>query len=51
MKTASTDRKDFIAYPTNRVVGTIGDDDKAKEVIERVAPGRIRAGGHRPPAR
>jgi hypothetical protein len=38
MKTAS---RDFISYPTNRVVGTIGDDEKAKEVISAFAPGRF----------
>jgi len=33
MKTASTDRRDFISYPTNRVVGTVGDDTKARAAI------------------
>jgi len=43
MKTVSADRGSFIAYPTNRVVGTIGDDDKAKEVISAL----LRAGFER----
>ena len=43
MKTVSTDQGSFIAYPTNRVVGTIGDDDKAKEVISAL----LRAGFER----
>jgi len=34
MKAVSTDRRDFIAYPTNRVVGTVGDADKAKAAID-----------------
>lgn len=34
MKAASLDRKDFIPYPTNRVVGTIGDADKARAAID-----------------
>jgi uncharacterized protein (TIGR02246 family) len=33
MKAASTNRRDFIAYPTNRVVGTVGDAGKAREAI------------------
>ncbi len=33
MTAVSTDRKDFIRYPTNRVVGTIGDPDKAAAAI------------------
>ena len=33
MKTASADRKDFVAYPTNRVVGTVTDAGKAREAI------------------
>jgi len=43
MKTVSADRGGFIAYPTNRVVGTIGDDDKAKDVISAL----LRAGFER----
>ena len=34
MKTASADRKDFIAYPTNRVVGTIADAAKAQAAVD-----------------
>jgi uncharacterized protein (TIGR02246 family) len=34
MKAASTDRKNFIPYPTNRVVGTVGDADKAGAAID-----------------
>jgi uncharacterized protein (TIGR02246 family) len=33
MKTASADRRNFISYPTNRVVGTVGDDGKAGAAI------------------
>jgi uncharacterized protein (TIGR02246 family) len=33
MRTGSTDRGNFIAYPTNRVVGTVADDDKAQAAI------------------
>lgn len=40
MKAASSDRRNFIAYPTNRVVGTVGDDDKAKAAIDAL----LRAG-------
>ena len=40
MKTASTERQDFISYPTNRVVGTVGDDGKAKAAIDAL----LRAG-------
>lgn len=40
MKTASADRNDFIAYPTNRVVGTISDAAKAREAIDAL----LRAG-------
>ena len=40
MKTASADRSGFIAYPTNRVVGTIGDEDKARAAIDAL----LRAG-------
>jgi uncharacterized protein (TIGR02246 family) len=40
MKTASTERRDFISYPTNRVVGTVGDDDKARASIDAL----LRAG-------
>ena len=34
MKAVSTDRRDFIPYPTNRVVGTIADADKARAAID-----------------
>jgi uncharacterized protein (TIGR02246 family) len=34
MKAVSTDRGNFITYPTNRVVGTIGDADKARAAID-----------------
>ena len=40
MKTASTERSDFISYPTNRVVGTVGDGDKARAAIDAL----LRAG-------
>ena len=40
MKAVSTDRRDFIWYPTNRVVGTIGDAGKAKAAIDAL----LRAG-------
>lgn len=33
MKAVSADRKDFVAYPTNRVVGTVSDAGKAREAI------------------
>ena len=36
----SINRRDFIGYPTNRVVGTVGDADKAKEAIDAL----LRAG-------
>jgi uncharacterized protein (TIGR02246 family) len=36
----STDRRDFIRYPTNRVVGTVGDAAKAGTVIDAL----LRAG-------
>ena len=31
---ASTERRDFIAYPTNRVVGTVGDVNRARAAID-----------------
>ena len=40
MKAARTDRKDFIRYPLNRVVGTVGDAGKAGAAIEAL----LRAG-------
>ena len=40
MKAVSADRKDFIPYPTNRVVGTVGDAAKAQEAIDAL----LRAG-------
>jgi uncharacterized protein (TIGR02246 family) len=43
MKAASTDRRDFIGYPTNRVVGTVGDDDRARAAIAAL----LRAGFER----
>ena len=33
MKTMSAERKDFVAYPTNRVVGTVSDAGRAREAI------------------
>ena len=36
----SINRRDFIGYPTNRVVGTVGDADKAKAAIDAL----LRAG-------
>jgi uncharacterized protein (TIGR02246 family) len=40
MKTVSAERKDFIPYPTNRVVGTVADAGKAREAIDAL----VRAG-------
>jgi uncharacterized protein (TIGR02246 family) len=40
MKAASTDRTDYISYPTNRVVGTVADDGKARTAIDAL----LRAG-------
>ena len=40
MKAVSTDRRDFIPYPTNRVVGTVGDADKARTAVDAL----LRAG-------
>jgi|SRR6266540_48787 len=40
MKPMSTNRSDFIGYPTNRVVGTVGDAGKAREAIDAL----LRAG-------
>lgn len=40
MKAASTERRDFIAYPTNRVVGAVGDAGKARAAIDAL----LRAG-------
>jgi uncharacterized protein (TIGR02246 family) len=34
MKSVSTDGRDFIPYPTNRVVGTVGDASKAEAAID-----------------
>ena len=34
MATMSSDRRDFIRHPTNRVVGTVGDADKAREAVD-----------------
>jgi uncharacterized protein (TIGR02246 family) len=39
----STNRRGYIGYPTNRVVGTVGDADKAKEAIDAL----LRAGFNR----
>ena len=38
----SINRRDFIGYPTNRVVGTVGDADKARDAIDAL----LRAGFH-----
>ena len=43
MNTSSADRRDFIGYPTNRVVGTVADPDKAGEAISAL----LGAGFHR----
>jgi uncharacterized protein (TIGR02246 family) len=40
MKAVTAERKDFIRYPTNRVVGTVADAAKAKEAIDAL----LRAG-------
>lgn len=40
MRAESTERKDFIPYPTNRVVGTIADAGKARDAIDAL----LRAG-------
>ena len=40
MKAPSTDRRNFIPYPTNRVVGTVGDAAKAGTAVEAL----LRAG-------
>jgi uncharacterized protein (TIGR02246 family) len=40
MTALSTDRRDFIRYPTNRVVGTVGDAGKTREAIDAL----LRAG-------
>ena len=40
MKAVSTDRRDFVLYPTNRVVGTIADAGKAREAVDAL----VRAG-------
>jgi uncharacterized protein (TIGR02246 family) len=40
MKAESADRRDFIRYPTNRVVGTVGDAGKAGEAVDAL----LRAG-------
>ena len=50
MKAVSIDRKNFIAYPTNRVVGTIARRRPGAGCHRRAAPGRIRPRGHRHPA-
>jgi uncharacterized protein (TIGR02246 family) len=34
MEAANTQRRDFIAYPTNRVVGTVGNDASARAAID-----------------
>jgi uncharacterized protein (TIGR02246 family) len=43
MRSENSDRRDFIRYPTNRVVGTIRDSGKADAAIEAL----LRAGFHR----
>jgi uncharacterized protein (TIGR02246 family) len=40
MKAARSDRRGFIAYPTNRVAGTISDAGKAREAVDAL----LRAG-------
>jgi len=40
MNAVSTEHRDFIPYPTNRVVGTVGDAGKAREAIDAL----LRAG-------
>jgi uncharacterized protein (TIGR02246 family) len=40
MKATSADRRDFLTYPTNRVVGTVTDAGKAREAIDAL----LRAG-------
>lgn len=40
MTAASTDRRDFIPYPTNRVVGTVADAGKAQAAVDAL----LRAG-------
>jgi len=40
MKSVTADRAHFIQYPTNRVVGTVGDADKAGEAVKAL----LRAG-------
>jgi uncharacterized protein (TIGR02246 family) len=40
MNAAGTERRDFIAYPTNRVVGTVGDARQAEAAIDAL----LRAG-------
>ena len=42
MKAVSADRRDFVAYPTNRVVGTVTDAGKAREAIAAL----LQAGFH-----
>ena len=36
----STNRRDYIGYPTNRVVGTVGDANNARQAIDSL----LRAG-------
>jgi uncharacterized protein (TIGR02246 family) len=40
MATMSSDRRDFIRHPTNRVVGTVGDADQARHAVDAL----LRAG-------
>lgn len=40
MKALNSERRDFIRYPTNRVVGTVGDAGKSREAIDAL----LRAG-------
>jgi uncharacterized protein (TIGR02246 family) len=40
MTAASTDRRDYIPYPTNRVVGTVGDAARAGQAVDAL----LRAG-------
>jgi uncharacterized protein (TIGR02246 family) len=43
MKASSADRRDYIGYPTNRVVGTVGDAGKTREATDAL----LRAGFNR----
>ena len=45
------DEGTFITYPTNRVVGTVGDADKARAAIDALLRAGFDREGHRHPAR